>query len=108
MYMISAAMTKTWRPPVDWYSLTVCRLLTNWNAPITSAEAGFFKKKKVAKAPLIKEETFILTYGGILQQECDDAEEVNISIINCELHKDCSGVPIQPLLLKEILNGPVK
>lgn len=118
MYMISAAMTKTCRPPVDWYSRTVCRLLTNWNAPTTSAETGFFKKERLKQlaqlqlcrlaAPLIKEETFILTYGGILQQECDDAEEVDISIINCELHKDCSGVPIQPFLLKEILNGPVK
>lgn len=58
-------------------------------------------------APLIKEETFIFTYGGGLQQECDDAEEVDISIINCELHKDCSGVPIQPFLLEEILKGPV-
>lgn len=112
MYMISAAMTKTWRPPVDWYSRTDCRSLTNWNAPTTSAGTRFFKalvlvQMRPLAAPLTKEEMLILTYSSGLQQECDDAEEVDISVINCELHKDCSGVPIQPLGLGEILKDPV-
>lgn len=112
MYMISAAMTKMWRPPVDWYSRTDCRSLTNWNAPTTSAGTGFFKAPVLVQmcrlaAPLTKEETLILTYSSGLQQECDDAEEVDISVINRELHKDCSSVPIQPLGLGEITEDPV-
>lgn len=106
MYMISAAMTKTWRPPVDWYSRTDCRSLTNWNAPTTPAGTRLVQMRPLA-APPTQEETLILTYSNGLQQECGDAEEVDISVINRELHKDCSGVPVQPLGLGEIAEDPV-
>lgn len=50
---------------------------------------------------------FHLTYSSSLQQERNNAEEVDVSVVNCELHEDCSGVAIQPFVAKEILKGSV-
>lgn len=55
----------------------------------------------------ISEETLNLTYSCGLQQECDDAEEVDISIIHSELHKDRPGVLIQPFVPEQRLKGAV-
>lgn len=48
-----------------------------------------------------------LTYSRGLQQECDNAEEVHVSIINGELYKDGPGVHIQPFVPEQILKGAV-
>lgn len=51
--------------------------------------------------------TSSLTYSCGFKQECDDAEEVDISIINGELHKDRPGVHIQPLVSEQRLKGAI-
>lgn len=111
-------MTKTWRPPVDWYSRTACRSLASWNAP--TAPTGVVKRFKYPqvfslqvqscppRSPLTKTERCNPTYSRSLQQERNDAEEVDVSIINCELHKDRSGVAIQPFVPEEMLKGSGK
>lgn len=48
-----------------------------------------------------------LTYSSRLQQESDDAEEVDVSVVNSEFYKDGSGVAIQPLVPGEILEASV-
>lgn len=112
MYMISAAMTKTWRPPVDWYSRTVCRSLASWNAPTAPAEVVKGLKDLQAflpagplQSPLTKKGRCNPTYSRSLQQERNDAEEVDVSVINCELHKDRSGVAVYPFVPEEMLKG---
>lgn len=53
------------------------------------------------------EETLNLTYACGLQQECDDAEEVHISIIDSELYKDRPSVHIQPFVPEQILKDAI-
>ncbi len=52
-------------------------------------------------------EALDLTYSCGLQQECDDAEEVHVSIINGELYKDRPCVHIQPFVPEQIVKGAV-
>lgn len=47
------------------------------------------------------------TQAAGLQHECDDAEEVDIGIVDGELHKHCSGQSVQPGVIKEILKNSV-
>lgn len=54
---------------------------------------------------MLWDETFNLTYSCRLKQESDDAEEVHVSIINSELHKDRPGVHIQPFIPEQMLKG---
>lgn len=53
------------------------------------------------------DETPNLTYSCGLHQECDNAEEVHISVVNGELCKDRPCVCIQPFVLEQILKGAV-
>lgn len=59
-------------------------------------------------SPLTKTERCNPTYSRSLQQERNDAEEVDVRVINCELHKDRSGVAIQPFVPEEMLKGSGK
>lgn len=49
-----------------------------------------------------------LTQGTILQGERDDAEQVDIGVVDSELHKHGSGQRVQPAVVKEILENPVE
>lgn len=49
-----------------------------------------------------------LTQGTILQGERDDAEQVDIGVVDSELHKHGSGQGVQPAVVKEILENPVE
>lgn len=49
-----------------------------------------------------------LTQGTILQGECDDAEQVDIGVVDSELHKHGSGQGVQPAVVKKILENPVE
>lgn len=48
-----------------------------------------------------------LTNGAGLEKKCDDAEEVDISIINGELSKQRPGGQIQPFVPEQIIKCSV-
>lgn len=45
----------------------------------------------------------LLTQGAVLQCECDNAEQVDVGVVDSELHKHCSGQGVQPAVVKEVL-----
>lgn len=47
------------------------------------------------------------TQGAGLQGQSDDAEQVDVGIVDSELHKHGSGQPVQPGVVKEILENSV-
>lgn len=49
-----------------------------------------------------------LTDGGGLQHERDNAEEVDVGIVNSELHKDGLGVHVKPGVVIKVLEGSTK
>lgn len=47
------------------------------------------------------------TKGAGLQGQSDNAEQVDVSVVDRELHKHGSGQAVQPGVVKEILEGSV-
>lgn len=43
-----------------------------------------------------------------LKHQSDNAEEVDISVIHCELHKDSPSVSVNPDVVKKVLKQSVK
>lgn len=47
------------------------------------------------------------TQGACLQGQSDDAEQVNVGIVDGELHKNSSSQSVQPGIVKEVLENSV-